>query len=218
MSERAHSCRLSSAALAFLLALSPAVAGDARIFFSKSFPGSSPAYFAVTLGPDGQCTYKESVDDDNPVRFQMAPEETAAIFALANKLDRFSHPLEARAKVANTGVKTFRYEDGTIKNEVRFNFSQDPNARELWDWFEKVSESEQLYAELDRAIHYDRLGVNDALLHLQNTWDRKRLTAARQFLPLLDRVVKNEAFLHMARERAATLADVFRAADPGSKQ
>ena len=124
---------------------------------------------------------------------------------LANKLDRFSHPLEARAKVANTGVKTFRYEDGTIKNEVRFNFSQDPNARELWDWFEKVSESEQLYAELDRAIHYDRLGVNDALLHLQNTWDRKRLTAARQFLPLLDRVAKNEAFLHMARERAATL-------------
>jgi hypothetical protein len=35
--------------------------------------------------------------------------------------------------------------------------------------------------------------------------------APLQFLPLLDRVANNEAFLHMARERAAALAEKIRA-------
>ena len=75
---------------------------------------------------------------------------------------------------------------------------------------ERISSSEQHYIDLDRAIHFDKLGVNQSLLQLQITWERKRLVAPQQFLPLLDRVIKNESFLHMARERAATLADAFR--------
>jgi len=209
--------RLARLAIAFLLAASLAVAGGPKIFFSKSFPGAVPAYFSVAIGQGGQCEYKESPDEDSPVRFQLAPEETAAIFSLADRLDRFARPLEARAHVANMGVKTLRYEDGAVKNEVKFNYSPDPNAGELWDWFERVSESEQLYAELDRAIRHDRLGVNDALLRIETARDRKRLTAAGQFLPLLDRVAKDEAFIHMARERAAALAERFRAQGLGSR-
>ena len=59
-------------------------------------------------------------------------------------------------------------------------------------------------------MHYDKLGVNDVLLQLQITWDHKRLVAPEQFLPLLDRIVKNESFLHLARERAAGLAEAIR--------
>jgi hypothetical protein len=33
-----------------------------------------------------------------------------------------------------------------------------------------------------------------------------------QFLPLLDRVAKNEGFVNLARDRAARLADALRAA------
>jgi hypothetical protein len=33
-----------------------------------------------------------------------------------------------------------------------------------------------------------------------------------QFVPLLDRVAKNESFINLARERAARLADTLRAA------
>jgi hypothetical protein len=45
---------------------------------------------------------------------------------------------------------------------------------------------------------------------LQVTWDHKRLEAPAQFLPLLDRIVNNESFLHLARERAAGLAEAIR--------
>jgi hypothetical protein len=47
-------------------------------------------------------------------------------------------------------------------------------------------------------------------LRIEALRDQKRLLPQTQFLPLLDRVVKNESFLHMARDRAADLADAIR--------
>ena len=52
--------------------------------------------------------------------------------------------------------------------------------------------------------------MNQVLLRLQASIEKKRLIAAEQFLPLLDRVVKNESYLNMARERASGLATFIR--------
>ena len=101
------------------------------------------------------------------------------------------------------GQKTFRFEDGAEKHEIQFNYSEDANAQALLDCFERITETEQHFVNLDRTAHYDKLGVNDVLLQLQITWDRKRLVAPEQFLPLLDRIAKNESYLHISRERAA---------------
>jgi hypothetical protein len=54
------------------------------------------------------------------------------------------------------------------------------------------------------------LGVNDVLLQMQVTMERNRLVAPEQFLPLLDRIAKNESYLHISRERAAAIADDIR--------
>jgi hypothetical protein len=117
------------------------------------------------------------------------------------------------------GTKTFRFEDGVEKHEVEFNYSADPMAQAMWDWFERITESEGLLINLERAVRYDKLGANDALLLLHISYDRKRLVAPEQFLALLDRVAKNESFVHIARERAAALAEAFRkpAAPPQEK-
>src|SRR5947207_2660748 len=63
----------------------------------------------------------------------------------------------------------------------------------------------------ERAAKYDKLGVNKALLQLQMSFDRKRLVAPQQLLPMLDRIAKNDTYIHMARERAAGMADAIRA-------
>ena len=63
---------------------------------------------------------------------------------------------------------------------------------------------------LEKTARFDRLGVNHALLQLEVAWDKKRIVAPEQFLKMLDRVAKNEAYLHMARDRAARLAEVIR--------
>lgn len=51
----------------------------------------------------------------------------------------------------------------------------------------------------------------NALLLLETSWDKKRLVAPGQFLPMLDRIAKNETYMHTARLRAAAIADAIRA-------
>ena len=109
------------------------------------------------------------------------------------------------------GMKTYRFENGAEKNEVKYNFSEDPDARLLQDWFERIVETEQNLINLERSAKYDKLGVNKSLLMLHTYFERKRLVAPQQLLPLLDRIAKNETYMHMSRERAAGLADAIRA-------
>jgi len=197
--------------IAPLLLFLPAVAPAAPLlFYSKYFKGSVPEFTAITVERSGQTTYQEAKDDDNPIRFQMTEAETQQMFDLAEKLEHFQHPIESGLKVANMGTKTFRFENGTEKHEVQFNYSLDTGAQALLDCFERIAETEQDFIALDRAAHYDKLGVNDALLELAISMDNKRVVAAQQFLPLLDRIAKNESYLHIARERAASLSEAIR--------
>jgi len=183
-----------------------------RLYYSKSFPGSVPAFVEITLDKAGAGEYKEAADDDRPLRFQLNEQETAEIFGLVEKLGHFDHPLESPLKVAFMGTKTFRFENGATKSEVKFNFSEDPVARALTDWFERISESEQHLTSLEVSAKYDKLGVMKALLDLESSYDRKRLVNTQQYLPLLDRIAKNESYMHQARLRAANLADQIRSA------
>jgi len=196
--------------LLLALACSAAAFPAPRLFFSKYFKGSVPEYVATTVEQDGAVTFQTAMDDPDPLKFKLDPARTQEMFDLASKLDHFQHPIESGLKIANLGAKTFRFENGSEKHQVEFNFSEDPNAQALLDQFEEITETEQHFIDLDRTVHFDKLGVNDVLLQLEATWDRKRLVAPEQFLPLLDRIAKNESFLHLARERAAAIAEAIR--------
>jgi hypothetical protein len=190
-------------------------AGDgARLFYSRSFPGSVPAYFEVTLDQNGDAEYREAPDEDNPLKFHLTEADTHEVFGLAEKLDDFKRPLESPVKVAFMGAKTFRYENGDRKSEAKFNYTEDPQAKELLDWFERMGESAAHRIELERTAKYDRLGVLKALLLLESAMDRKRLVGMDQYLPMLDRIAKNESYMHTARARAAEIAEAIRNPKP----
>ena len=182
-----------------------------RLIYSKSFPGSSPAWCEIMIEETGAGLYKEDPKDEDPVKFQLNGAESSQIFGLAGKLDHFSRRLESGLKVANMGMKTFRYEADGRSGEAKFNYSEDPDARALNDWFERIVDTERSLIELETAVRFDKLGVQQAILRIEILRDQKRLIAPDQFLPMLDRVVKNESFLHIARDRAAGLADWIRA-------
>ena len=143
-----------SALLLFFCVVAPAAP---RLFYSKYFKGSVPEFTAISVERSGQVIYQEAKDDENPIRVQMTEAETQQLFDLAEKLDRFQHPIESGLKVANMGTKTFRFEDGAEKHEVQFNYSVDTVAQALLDYFERIAETEQDFIELDRAAHYDKL-------------------------------------------------------------
>lgn len=187
--------------------------GDApRLFFSREFPGSVPPYIQVTLDPSGDAEYREAVDDELPLKFKLSEQDTKTVFELADKLDHFKNPLEAQVKVAFMGTKTFRYIEGEKKTEVKFNYSMDTNAQALLDWFERMAESAAYRMNLDRAAKYDHLGLFKALLQLESAMDRGRLVGKEQYLPTLDRIIKNETYMHTARARASEIAETIRGA------
>ena len=68
--------------------------------------------------------------------------------------------------------------------------------------------------DLERSAKYDHLGIVKSVLLLQFSIENKRVVAPEQFLPLLDRISKNEIYMHTARERAAELADAIRKSLP----
>jgi hypothetical protein len=197
---------IAAAASALLASAAPP-----RLVYSKSFPGSNPPWFEIAVEETGAGVYKEDPKEEVPLKFQLSAAESSQIFGLAGKLDHFSHPLESGLKVANMGMKTFRYEADGHSGEAKFNYSEDQDARALNDWFERIGETEKSRIELETAVRFDKLGVQQALNKVETLRDQKRLVAPDQFLPLLDRIVKNESFLHMARERAAGLAEWIRA-------
>jgi len=185
-----------------------------RFFYSKAFPGSTPAYVQVTVAKSGAAVYKEAPDDELPLTFQLTDAETTEIFLLVEKLDGFKHPLESGLKVAFMGTKTFRLEDGAEKREVQFNYPDDPNAKLLWEWCERLTESAEHRIALERAAKYDRLGVVKALDLLGSAIERKRVVGLEQYLPTLDRIIKNESYMHTARAKASEIAEFIRAGAP----
>jgi hypothetical protein len=77
-----------------------------------------------------------------------------------------------------------------------------------------MAESAQREIDLERTVKYDKLGVVRSLLLLQAAMDKKRIVGAEQYLPFLDRIIKNESYMHTAQERAAEIVEAIRATKP----
>jgi hypothetical protein len=190
----------------------PLCAGTPKVIFTRSFPGSTPAYFYICIDRTGALQYKESPTDDQPLTAKLQQADSAALFSMAEKLDYFKSPLESGLNVANTGKKTFRYENETGGvTETSFNYSLNETAKALLERFEQIGSTERAYLELDRTVRYDKLGVNEALADIESLWLRKQLVAPQQFIPLFNRITTHESYMHLARERAAKLRDEFQA-------
>jgi len=185
-----------------------------RMILKKEFPGSKPAYTEIQLESDGRVQYMEAADDEQPVKFKLSANEVQTLFLLSDKLAHFTRPLESGLKVARVGDKTFTWIKGEERHEVKFNYTLDADGQMLLDWFERMCESAYYRLDLERAVRFDRIGVNQALLKLEAAWDRKRLLALDQYIPLLERVVKNDSYLNMARDRASKLIELFTAPAP----
>ena len=109
----------------------------------------------------------------------------------------------------------FRWEeDGDTSSEQKFNYSMDESAKALHDWFEAITETERLFAELPRSPRPSRQTgrprrANPHRIRLvPKTADRRRPVSA----PARDQIAQNEIYLHMARQRAAMLGEAIRAA------
>jgi hypothetical protein len=191
-------------------AYAPAYAASgATITFRKVFKSSFPEFVEIKIDETGSGTYdiRQLSDDASAEAFQVGAPLAQRIFDLAGKLHNFDGVnLEAHHRIANLGEKTFRYDRGTESHTVTFNYTLDDSASQLLDVFEGITRQLNDASDLQHALRFDRLGVNDALLQIQKDLDAKLLPEPERLLPLLAKVSADQRVIDMARRRAGDLA------------
>jgi hypothetical protein len=188
----------------------------ATITFRKVFKTSYPEFVEIKLSESGAGTFDIRQLDEaaNSQPFEIGQPIAQRIFELAGKLHDFQGlDLEVHHRLANLGQKTFRYEKGTENHEITFNYTLDPTATQLLNIFEGLTRQETDLSDLQRAMHYDKLGVNDVIVQIESDYNAKLLPESERLLPSLDQVAADEKFLEIARQRARTLAARIRTAN-----
>jgi hypothetical protein len=193
-------------------AASPAQA--AKITFRRIFKGSSPEFIEISVREDsntGAFEIRQLDEDPGSSPFEVSDGLRTKIFGLAGQLNHFKgQDLDVHRKIANLGEKTFRWEQGGVSHETKFNYTLNPSANQLLQIFEGLARQQEHYALLSRRMRYDRLGINDALLQFESDLNRGLMPEPQRLIPLLDQISSDTRFVDIARQRARTLADRLR--------
>ena len=200
------------AMLAAFPALLPAATG-ATITYRKTFKSSYPEFVEIKIGESGSGTWDiRQLDEDSDAQpLQVSPSLAQRIFSLAAQLHNFDKAnLDVHRKIANLGEKTFRYEKGGEAHEVSFNYTLSTPANQLLDIFEGIAIQMEDLSALQRAMRFDRLGVNEAVQRIEADYNRKVFTEPDRLLPVLDQLAADTQYLDIARQRARTLAEKIR--------
>jgi len=188
-------------------------ADGANITFRKVFKSSYPEFVEIKVSQSGAGTYDIRQLDDQPAPQSMQIDEALvqSIFGLAGKLHNFEGvDLDVHRRIANLGEKTFIYDRGAETHQVTFNYTLDQSATQLLQIFESLARQETDLANLERTMRYDRLGVNDVVLQIEDDYNKKLLPSPQQLLPALDRLAADDHYIDIARQRARTLAGRIR--------
>ncbi|HKS68390.1 MAG TPA: hypothetical protein VJR26_14205 [Candidatus Acidoferrales bacterium] len=190
-------------------------AGAPTVTFRKVFKSSYPEFVEIKVSEAGTGTFdiRQLDESPNPQPLALGHQLAQRIFELAGLLHDFQGiQLEARRRIANLGQKTFRYDNSGETNEVTFNYTLNDSANQLLDIFEGISRQESDISDLRRTMRYDRLGVNDVLLQVQNDYKQKLLPEPEQLLSTLDAIANDDRIINIARDKARSLASHIRLA------
>jgi hypothetical protein len=212
---------LTNIALFFLISLCPsfsvalaAPGPAAKITFRRIFQGSSPEFIEIAVRDDSNtATFEIRQLDEDPGSqpFEVSDTLRTKIFALTGELNHFQgQDLDVHRKIANLGEKTFRWEQGAVSHETKFNYTLNSSATQLLQIFEGLARQQEHFALLTRRMRYDRLGIYDALLQFESDLNRGLMPEPQRLVPLLDQISSDPKFVVVARQRARSLADRLR--------
>lgn len=185
----------------------------ATITYRRVFKGSTPEFIEIKISDQGKNTYdiRQLDEDEDPQPIEVSSAVRKQIFDLAAELNDFSVAnLDVQKKIANLGLKTFRYENGAAVHETTFNYTLNSSATQLMQIFEGLARQQQDLVLLQRQAKFDRLGINDALMQFESDMDHRLLPEPERLLAILDQIAADSHFVEIARSRARALAERIR--------
>jgi len=190
-------------------AASASSAQTAKVTFRRVFQGSSPEYIELCIWDDAKsATYeiRQMEDDPGSAPFEVGEAVRTKIFGLTAQLHNFQgQDLDVHRKIANLGEKTFRWEQGGVWHETKFNYTLNPAAAQLLQIFEGLARQQEHFELITRRMKYDRLGIYDALLQFESDLNRGLLPEPQRLVPLLEQIANDPKYVDVARKRAQFL-------------
>jgi hypothetical protein len=186
----------------------------AEITFRRVFKSSTPELIEIVVrenSDNASYEIRQLDDDAGSTPFTVGAPLRAKMFALATELNHFqAQDLDVHRKIASLGEKTFRWQQGAIAYETKFNYTLNAAATQLLQIFEGLARQQENFELLTRRMKYDRLGINDALLECDADYTRGLLPEPQTLLPLLDQIAGDTHLVDIARQRARNLAERIR--------
>jgi hypothetical protein len=182
---------------------------SATVTFRRVFKSSFPEFVEIKVSEAGEGTYdiRQLSDEADPEPFQVGAALSHRIFELAAKLHNFDGVnLEINHRIANLGQKTLQYDHGSESHAVTFNYTTDDSASQLQQIFDGLVRQVTDASDLQHAIKYDRLGVNDVLSQIEKDLDAKVLPEPERLVPILAQAAADQHIIDMARTRARSLS------------
>ncbi len=186
---------------------------NAEITYRRVFKGSNPEFIEIRVSSAGAATFdiRQLSDDADPQPFEVGSAVRAKIFDLASQLHNFAGvDLDVHRRIAALGDKTLRYEKGSVTQETHFNYTINKEAAQLVAIFEGLSRQMEDQTALEQKLQYDHLGVNDALLRLEDDLGQRTLPEPERLLTVLDRIAADDHLIDVARQRARSIAERIR--------
>ena len=199
--------------VASVAACSTDAAPAATVQFKFDFPGSNPAHYEITIQNDGHDYYTSNGDlgnstspDSTPFEFSISEKTRQQIFDLAKKANYFSGKVDSgNTKIANTGVKTLVYKDGSHDTSATYNYSLEPSVQQITNILQNLSTVLEYGRRLTWFHKYQKLALDDDLKQMEERQREKSFGDVDAIAPLLKQIADDPSVMRMSRARAMRL-------------
>jgi hypothetical protein len=177
-----------------------------KFIWQKSTPRGSIESYAVELDEKGSGKFQFKAKDQDLVEVSLVlkPSTIDFLLSLFQQVDFLNESKDfvSGRKVADMGMKTIRFENGSNKREVTFNYTEDKTLQQIVNFFENLCQQERSLFEIDLALKYDRLGIPKKLDELEKNLSAKRIVAPERFAPILEKIYQDESLINYSRTEA----------------
>lgn len=192
----------------------PGKPGTPVVQFLFDWRVQNPPRYSIAIDSAGRATYhSEPTADPNggtapdPYQVEWTVSETTRtkVFDAAQQLNFFQGKFEAKAKVAQTGIKTLTYKDSSRDNSTTYNYSENPLVRDLTHIFQSIAATAEMGRKLTHDLRYNKLGVDSDLKALEEEQKDGGAIELLAIAPVLQQIANDSAMFRMSQQRAKVI-------------
>ena len=182
-----------------------------QVTFELTWRAANPQWYLIAIDSTGRATYQsqphtepnETPGDPYELKFTASEKLRNEVFKDAKELNFFKSDLNYAGKnIANTGNKILSYTVEGKTTKATYNYSSNPKAQELTKLFQQLSSTFELGRQLDYAVRFDKLGVDQRLKQLEQAERDREAPGLQVLVPTLERIVNDPSTMNISRQRA----------------